>query len=243
MPHIDLNCDLGEGGVHDAAMMQLISSANIACGAHAGDDKTMRETVVLTQAHGVAIGAHPGFADRANFGRREVAMSGAELRELVRTQVLRLREFAPVRHVKPHGALYHLAARDAQVAATIVAAVREIDHSLLLYAPANSKLAEAAVADGLRVCPEVFADRRYERDGSLTPRSRPDALIHDERESAAQVLRMIREGVVRSTDGIDVPITAGTICVHGDGPNPVTVAQRLRAELTAAGIEIHAPIG
>ena len=240
-PRIDLNCDLGEGAGHDAELMPLITSASIACGAHAGDEATMRETVALALEYGVAIGAHPGFADRGHFGRREIGLSPRQAGDLVRGQILRLRALGPVRHVKPHGALYNMAARDPALAVAIADAVHEVDPALLVFAPPASELARAARGRGLRVCHEVFSDRTYQHDGSLTPRSRPDALIRDEREAVAQVLRMIREGVVRATGGTDVSIVADTVCVHGDGPDPVAFAQRLRAELIGAGIEIRAP--
>lgn len=235
---IDLNCDLGEGGGRDAELMPLITSANIACGAHAGDEATMRATVALAQRQGVAIGAHPGFADRENFGRRELALAPEEIRALVTRQVEALRALAPLRHVKAHGALYNLAARDAAVAAAIAEAVAACDPRLRLFALSGSVQARVGEARGLRVAHEVFADRTYQRDGSLTPRSRPDALIHDEAAAVAQVLRMMREGVVRATDGTEVPIRADTICVHGDGPRAVEFARRLRRELRAAGVEI-----
>ena len=238
---IDLNCDLGEGSGHDAVLMPLITSANIACGAHAGDLATMRETVALAQRHGVAIGAHPGFADRENFGRRDLALTPAEIRTTVREQIVMLRSISPVRHVKPHGALYNMAARDATVAEAITSAVHEIDPLLIVFALANSELARASVNRGLRVSNEVFADRTYRRDGSLTPRSEPGAVIHDERVAVAQVLRIIREGVVRATDGTDIAIVADTVCVHGDGPSPVKFVQRLRAEFADAGIELRVP--
>jgi 5-oxoprolinase (ATP-hydrolysing) subunit A len=236
---IDLNCDLGEGAGHDAGLMPLITSANIACGAHAGDAATMRATIALAQQHGVAIGAHPGFADRANFGRRELALPPAVVRALVRAQIEALRALSPVRHVKAHGALYNLAARDAACADAIAGAVHEVDAALIVFVPSNSEVARASRARGLRIANEVFADRTYQRDGSLTPRARPDALIRDEHTAVAQVLRMIREGVVRATDGTDVPIVADTVCLHGDGPDPVAFARRLRTELGAAGIEVR----
>jgi UPF0271 protein len=237
---IDLNCDLGEGSGHDAELMPLITSANIACGAHAGDEATMRATVALAQRHGVAIGAHPGFADRGNFGRSEMALTGSELGRLVTEQIGLLRELAPVRQVKPHGALYNLAARDAATAAVVAAAVRKADASLVLFGLAGSELVRAGRACGLRVAEEVFADRTYQRDGALTPRSRSDALIRDEGSAVAQVLRMIREGVVRATDGTDVPIVADTVCLHGDGMHAVEFARRLRTELAKAGVEVRA---
>jgi UPF0271 protein len=237
---IDLNCDLGEGAGNDAGLMPLVTSANIACGGHAGDEATMRATVALAQKHGVAIGAHPGFPDREHFGRRELALSAEEIWATVMIQIVALRAFTPLRHVKPHGALYNLAARDATVAGVVADAVLAVDKNLVLFALAGSELVNAGRARGLRVAEEVFADRTYQADGSLTPRSRPEALIQDEGVVVAQVLRMIHEGKVRATDGVDVPIKADTICIHGDGPNAVAFAQRLNAELKKAGIEIKA---
>ena len=240
MPRLDLNCDLGEGAGHDAELMACITSANIACGAHAGDEATMRATVALAQRHGVAVGAHPGFADRENFGRKERTLPAAALCSLVREQMAALARFAPLRHVKPHGALYNLAARDRAVAEVIAGAVQAADATLVLFALAGSELARAGKACGLRVAEEVCADRTYQRDGSLTPRSRPDALITDDATAVAQVLRMVREGVVRATDGTDVTITAETVCLHGDGPHAVAFARRLQRELAEAGVELRA---
>ena len=239
---IDLNCDLGEGARHDAELMPLITSANIACGAHAGDLATMRNSVALAQAHGVALGAHPGFADREHFGRRELSLSPAEIRALVIGQISALAALGPLRHVKPHGALYTLAARDAAVAGAVAEAVWAVDPALALFALAGSELVRAGHGRGLRVVSEVFADRTYQRDGSLTPRSRTDALIHDEDAAVAQVLRMVGEGCVRATDGSDVSIVADTICLHGDGPQAVAFARRLNAELNRAGIALAAPV-
>jgi UPF0271 protein len=240
MPFIDLNCDLGEGAGNDAGLMPLVTSANIACGGHAGNEATMRATVALAQKHAVAIGAHPGFPDREHFGRRELEMSPEETWATVMIQIMALRAIAPLRHVKPHGALYNLAARDAVVAGVIVDAVLAVDKELILFALAGSELVKAGRARGLRVAEEVFADRTYQADGSLTPRSRPEAMIQDEDAVVTQVLRMISEGKVRSIGGVDVSIKADTICIHGDGPNAVAFAQRLNVELRKAGIEIKA---
>jgi UPF0271 protein len=241
MPRLDLNCDLGEGAGHDAELMACLTSANLACGAHAGDEATMRATVALAQRHGVAIGAHPGFADRENFGRKDVALPAAALRSLVMAQIATLARYAPLRHVKPHGALYNLAARDRAAAEVIAGAVQAADATLVLFALAGSELARAGRACGLHVAEEVFADRTYQRDGSLTPRSRADALITNEATAVAQVLRMVREGVVRATDGSEVPVTADTVCVQGDGMHAVAFACRLKRELMAAGVELRAP--
>jgi UPF0271 protein len=240
MIKIDFNCDLGEGAGHDAALMPLITSANIACGAHAGDDASMRATVALAKQHGVAIGAHPGFADRANFGRRELSLSPDEIHDLVLNQVRKLKALGPLRHVKPHGALYNMATREVAVARAVVDAIYEVDEDLILFGLAGSQLVAVADACGLPVANEVFADRSYQPDGSLTPRSQPGALITDEAVAVAQALRMVREGKVRATDGTDVLIRADTICLHGDGTDPVTFARRLRAEFAAAGIELRA---
>lgn len=233
---IGLNCDLGEGAGHDAELMPLITSVNIACGGHAGDEATMRATVELAKKHGVAIGAHPGFADREHFGRRELALPPAEIFALVKTQVLALQAFSPLKHVKPHGGLYNLAARDATVAGAIAVAVRTVDPKLILVGLAGSELIKAGRARGLRVAEEVFADRTYQPDGTLTPRSQPNALITDEDAAVAQVLRLIREGKVRATDGTDISLQADTVCIHGDGANAVAFAKRLSFKLKQAGI-------
>jgi UPF0271 protein len=245
---VDLNCDLGEGGPHDAALMPLVTSANIACGGHAGDETTMKASIALALQHGTAIGAHPGIADRENFGRLERPLTGDEVRELVAVQTERLQRLAEaaggmLTHVKPHGALYTMAARDPAVAAAVAVAVYEVDSRLVLVGLAGSHLVEAGLAGGLRVMQEAFADRTYQADGSLTPRRRPDALITDEARAVAQVLRMVTEGRVTATDGSDVEIRAETICLHGDGTRPVEFAQELRRALAAAGVEVgvHRP--
>jgi UPF0271 protein len=236
---IDFNCDLGEGGGADGELMPWITSANIACGGHAGDVVTMRETVALAEAHGVAVGAHPGFLDRENFGRREQELTAGALRELVTSQIEALRGCGSVRHVKPHGALYNQAARDPEMAKIVAEAVYEIDPKLILFGLAGSELVRAGRKRGLRVASEVFADRTYQADGSLTPRSRSDAVITDEAAAVAQVLRMVGDGLVRSTDGSTVPIEADTVCLHGDGPKAVAMARRLNEALRESGIELR----
>ena len=240
MRTLDLNCDLGEGAGHDAELMPLVTSASIACGAHAGDEATMRATVALAQRHGVAIGAHPGFADRANFGRKEMRLSADALRRLVIEQVAALARLAPLRHVKPHGALYTLAARDRGVADTLAEAVASIGTDFVLFALAGSELVRSGRRCGLRVAEEAFADRTYRRDGTLTPRGEPGALIADEAAAVAQVLSLARDGVVRAADDTEVLLKADTICLHGDGPHAVAFARRLRSELAAAGIRLQA---
>jgi UPF0271 protein len=233
---IDLNCDLGEGSPHDAELMPLITSANIACGAHAGDEATMRQCIALALRHGVAIGAHPGYADRDYFGRRELDLSLPEVFQLVQDQVRLLRALATfhgacVTHVKPHGALYNQAARDPLLATAIAEAVRQLDSSLVVFGLAGSELPHAARAIGLQAAEEVFADRTYRENGSLTERNRPDALIEDPTAACAQVLRMIREGVVRTIDGTDFSVHADTVCLHGDGPGAVAFARHLHDAL------------
>jgi 5-oxoprolinase (ATP-hydrolysing) subunit A len=237
---IDLNCDMGEGAGHDADLIPLVTSANIACGAHAGNLDTMIETVELALAHRVHIGAHPGFFDLENFGRTERVVSPHEAGRLVLMQIEQLYEIAGtrLRHVKLHGALYNQVARDPYLAEAVVADLARLWPQLILFALAGSQLAQAARARGLRVAEEVFADRTYRRDGSLTPRSQPDALITDEAAAVAQVMQMVREGVVRANDGTRVPIRADTVCLHGDGANAVAFARRLTAELSKAGVEI-----
>jgi UPF0271 protein len=245
---IDLNCDLGEGAGNDAALMPLISSANIACGGHAGNAVTMRETITLAMQHGVAIGAHPGFADRQNFGRREFAVTSADVRQLIVTQLGTLREVArllgtKVLHVKPHGALYNMAARDSQLADAIASAISVIDSELVLVGLAESELIRAGQAHGLRTANEVFADRTYQSDGTLTPRSCPNAMIEDEATAIAQVLQIVRTGTVTTVNGELVPVRADTVCLHGDGPDPVAFAMRLREALGATGIRVEAFAG
>lgn len=237
---IDLNCDLGESGAHDAELMPLISSANIACGVHAGDAPTMQATAALARRHGVAIGAHPGFADRDYFGRRELELPPNEIERLVREQVNALREITPLRHVKPHGGLYNRAARDCAAAEAVVRAIRAVDPSLVLYALAGSELVRVGRAAGLRVAEEVFADRTYQADGSLTPRSQPGAFVESEDAMVVQVLQMIADGIVRATDGTEVRISADTVCLHGDGSQAVAFARRLREALEQARIRIAA---
>jgi len=244
--HVDLNADLGEGAGHDDELLQLVSSASIACGFHAGDPVSVLASIRAARERGVAVGAHPGFADREDFGRIEVALPAAEVFAIVAYQLGAFRALAtaartPVNHVKPHGALYNMAVRDEKLAEAIANAVRAIDSSLLLFAPGGSVLERAAQSAKLRVVREVFADRNYLADGSLVPRTRPDALLHDPEEAAVRVLRMLREGVVRSVDGTDVGVHADTICVHGDTPGAVDFARSLRERLGKNGVSIQAP--
>ena len=243
---VDLNADLGEGAGHDSEILDLVSSANIACGFHAGDPASIFASIQAARERGVAVGAHPSFADRENFGRTEMTVPPEEVYSLVSYQVGAFHALATAagtraNHVKAHGALYNMAVRDEKLAEAIVHAVLAIDSSLLLFAPAESALERAAQPAKLRVVQEVFADRNYLADGSLVPRTRPDALLHDPEEAAVRVLRMLREGVVRSVDGKDVEVHAETICVHGDAPGAVAFARSLRESLEKNGISIQAP--
>lgn len=237
---IDLNCDLGEGAGHDAELIPLITSANIACGAHAGNLETMIETVELAARKRVSIGAHPGYFDLQHFGRVERPIEPDEAARLVLLQLEQIFEIAGerLRHVKLHGALYNQVSREPALADAVVAELGRLWPGLILFALAGSALARAASLRGLRVAEEVFADRTYRGDGSLTPRSEPGALITEEEAAVEQVLRLMRDGVVRATDGRDVPLRADTICVHGDGVRAVAFAQRLRAALKEAGVAV-----
>ena len=242
MKRIDLNCDLGEGSGNDAALMPLITSANIACGAHAGNLDTMIETVELAGRHRVMVGAHPGYFDLQNFGRVEREIGPAEAARLVLMQLEQLFEVAgsKLRHVKLHGALYNQVSRDPRLAEAVVSDLARLWPDLIVYALAGSQLAWAASARGLRVAQEVFADRTYQRDGSLTPRTAPNAVIADEAAMVEQVLSMVQRGMVRAVDGTEIPIVAETLCLHGDSPHTVAFAERLRHELAAAGIAVKA---
>ncbi|UJF34440.1 LamB/YcsF family protein [Paenibacillus hexagrammi] len=250
MLHIDLNCDMGEGfGAYrlgrDEELLDYVSSANIACGFHAGDPGTMRRTVELCVRKGVAIGAHPGLPDLQGFGRRELAISAEEAYELTLYQLGALQAFAHaaggrVSHVKPHGALYHMAAKRHDLAAAIAAAVASVSAELTLYGPPGSELLRAGAAAGLRTASEAFADRTYRRDGSLTPREQPGALLESAAAAAAQVERLVREGSVLSLEGEEVSLRAETICIHGDGAHAVEFARDIRSLLERGGIAVKA---
>lgn len=242
---IDLNCDMGEGVGDDIAMLDHVTSANIACGFHAGDAATMRRVVGAALAKGVAVGAHPGLPDRENFGRREIHTSPAEAYAMVLYQVGALAGFAQaaggrLNHVKPHGALYNMAARDRALADAIAQAVRDFDQTLILFGLAGSEMIKAAAALGLHSASEVFADRTYQDDGSLTPRGRAGAMIEDVNESLVQVRQMLA-GSVRALSGAEVPICADTLCVHGDQPEALEFARRIREALLADGVALRAP--
>ena len=242
---IDLNADLGEGAGNDEALLALVSSANIACGWHAGDAKTMRECVRWAIANGVAIGAHPSFPDRENFGRSTMQLPPEEIYAGVLYQIGALAaivkgEGGQLSHVKPHGQLYNQAAQDPVLADAIVDAVRRFDPNLKFFGLAGSLMISAAERAGLQAVEEVFADRGYMPDGSLVPRSQPGALIEDEERSLAQTLSMVREHKVTAIDGSSVAVNAQSVCLHGDGAHALAFARRIRERLTAEGIAIKA---
>lgn len=243
---VDLNADLGEGSGHDDELFTLISSANIATGFHAGDPVSMFYSIRAANGRRVAVGAHPSFADRENFGRKETVIPSAELfaqlvYQIGAFQSVALTAEARPNHVKPHGALYNMAVRDERVADVIARAIVAVDPRLILFAPDKSQLARAGEVHGLQIAREIFADRNYLSDGWLVPRTRPDALLHDPQEAAGRVLRMLREGKVRSVEGRDVEVRGETICVHGDTPGAVQFARELRTELEGEGVKICAP--
>ncbi len=245
---INLNADLGEGFGpwrmgDDVAMLDIVASANIACGGHAGDPDVMRRTVRLAKARGVSIGAHPSYPDLQGFGRRAMTLSAAELENRIAFQIGALAgiaalEAARVTHVKPHGALNNLACVDRAVADTICRAVRAIDQALILLAPAASQLVVAGRVAGLRVVEEIFADRAYLPDGQLVPRARPDAMIHGPAACLAHVLAMLEAGALIAVDGTRIATPIGSICVHGDTPDAVGVAGHLRERLGARGHQV-----
>ena len=248
MISIDLNADLGESfgrytlGM-DEKIMEVISSANIACGFHAGDPMVMERTVRLAAEAGIAIGAHPGFPDLMGFGRRNMAVSPEEARAYILYQLGALDAFLRpmgirMRHVKPHGALYNMAAADEQLARAICGAVNDFDPELRLVGLSGSLLIRAAEKTGLRAISEVFADRAYEADGSLVSRRKPGAIISDEREALRRVIRMVKEGKVKAINGEEIAIRAESVCVHGDGEKALLFAKSIREALTANDIQV-----
>ncbi len=242
---IDLSCDIGEGGAHDAELMPLVTSANIACGGHAGDNASMAAAVKLARRLGVGIGAHPGHADREHFGRRELTITPTAAARLVEEQIGALTAVAGERprHVKLHGGLYHQVAHDATLAAAVATMIAERWPRMILFAPAGSQLVAIARGEGLFVAEEAFLDRAYRADGSLVPRSQPGAVIHDPVLAAERGLRLVREGFVAASDGMPVAIRADTLCIHGDGGTPVAVAAAIREALAAVGIAVRPPDG
>jgi len=239
---IDLNADVGEG-LDDAHLLPFLTSVSVACGLHAGTPTTMDETVQLALAHGVRVGAHPGYADRERFGRVAVEMPAKEVERLVLFQIGALDGFvrsqgAHLSHVKPHGALYHAAGEFPDVARAIAEAVRRYRSTLILFGQAGSMLLEAGREAGLPVAAEAFADRRYQADGSLVPRARPDALWTDPEAAAAQALSIARDGSVTAVDGTRVSVEARTICIHGDTPGAPAIARRIRELLQQEGVAV-----
>lgn len=245
---VDLNCDLGESfGSYvlglDEEVMQHITSANIACGFHAGDPVTMQKTVNLAVKQGVALGAHPGFPDLLGFGRREMQIAPAEATAYIIYQIGALGAFATaagglLQHVKPHGALYNMAAKMPELAQAIVKGISLVDRDLILVALSGSELYRAGKEAGLKVAGEVFADRAYAADGSLVPRGKPGAMIKDPAVAALRVHRMVTEGKVTAITGEEVDVEADTVCIHGDSPDAVLFAGKVKQQLVAAGIEV-----
>ncbi|WP_035560819.1 LamB/YcsF family protein [Hymenobacter sp. IS2118] len=247
---VDLNCDMGESfGAwnmgHDEAILPFVTSANIACGFHAGDPAVMKRTVRAALRHGVAIGAHPGLPDLVGFGRRNMDISAEEAFAMTVYQLGALAavakaEGSQLHHLKPHGALYNMAATNAALAEAIAEAVYRVQPELTLYGLAGSALTKAGEKLGLKTAHEVFADRTYQANGTLTPRRQPDALIADAEVAIAQVLRMVQAGQVRAQQGHDVAIRADTVCIHGDGAHALEFAQRLNAALRDASVTLQA---
>jgi UPF0271 protein len=247
---IDINSDVGESfGAysigHDAGLMKAITSANIAAGFHGGDPSVLRETIRLAKANGVAVGAHPGFPDLVGFGRRELNVTPKEAEDFVLYQVAAVTgvawaEGVPVQHVKPHGALFNMAVRNAELAAAIARAVAAINPKLILFGLPGSEILKAGRAAGLRVAAEVFADRAYEPDGSLASRRKPGSVIHDPATVVARAVRMAKERTVVAVDGSIVSLEADTMCLHGDTPGSDDLAAKIRAGLEAAGVTVKA---
>ncbi|HTI38273.1 MAG TPA: 5-oxoprolinase subunit PxpA [Vicinamibacterales bacterium] len=246
---IDINCDMGESfgpwpmGT-DALVLPFITSANIACGAHAGDPSVMRRTVRLAREHGVSVGAHPGFPDLQGFGRREMRIPPSEVEDSVLAQIGALDAIARaegvrLRHVKAHGALYNMAARDRSLADAVARAIRAFDPSLIMLGLPGSALIDAGEAAGLTVAREGFADRSYEPDGSLTPRSREGAVLHAADVVAERAVRLVAEGRAVTSGKTTIALRVDTICVHGDTPGAATLASRVRQALAAAGVDVR----
>lgn len=249
MVRIDLNCDMGESfGRYtigaDEQIISSITSANIACGFHAGDPATMRKSVRLALDHSVSIGAHPGLDDLSGFGRRNMAITPQEAYDIVLYQIGALHGFviaegAVLHHVKPHGALYNMAAVDAELAEAVAKAVYSINPELILYGLSGSELIKAGRKLGLKTANEVFADRTYQEDGTLTPRIHEHALIKNESDAVAQVVKMVKEQTVFSTTGVEIPIKADTICIHGDGAHSVEFARKIHKVLREHDVEVR----
>ena len=252
MPSIDLNCDLGESfGAYtigmDAEILPYVTSTNIACGFHAGDPSVMQKSVLLCKKYGVQVGAHPGLPDLQGFGRRRMAISPAEAEGDVMYQIGALKAFCdaagvPLHHVKPHGALYNMAGKDASLAAAIARAIYDFDPSLILLGLSGSAMLTEGEKLGLRCAKEVFADRGYNEDGSLVNRKLPGAMITDENLAIERVLRMLEHGEVEAVTGKVIPIEADSVCVHGDNERAVEFVTKIRAAIEAHGMQV-APMG
>lgn len=248
MYKVDLNSDLGESFGNyklglDEDVLKYISSANIACGWHAGDPLVMDKTVELAYKANVAIGAHPGFPDLMGFGRREMKVTKEEAKNYIKYQVGALWAFLQSRglkmqHVKPHGGLYNMAAKDAELAMAIAEGIYEVDKNLILMGLANSEMTKAGLAVGLKVANEVFADRAYNPDGTLVSRKLEGSMIHDRDLAISRVVRMVTEGKVQAITGEDIDIKADSICVHGDNPKAVEFVDSIRKALEAEGVKI-----
>jgi UPF0271 protein len=240
MMTIDINCDMGEGMPNDADIMPYISSANIACGYHAGNEATMRNTIDLCLKHSVAIGAHPGFNDKENFGRKPIQLSADELYQLVWKQLEIIQaickeKHTKLHHVKLHGALYNMAAKDKSISKIAAQAVRNFDSELIFYGLSGSVMIAEATALGLKTANEVFADRTYKRDGTLTPRTQPHALMEYSTDVIRQVEQIVREKRVTTLTGEIIPIKADTICIHGDGDHALEFAKHIYQSLRSMG--------
>jgi UPF0271 protein len=244
---VDLNSDLGEGAGHDDEILSLVSSANIACGFHAGNPASIFDSIRAAKEKGVAVGAHPSLDDRKNFGRSEMQVSAAEAYALVAYQVGAFQALCTaagveMNHVKPHGALYNMAVRDRELSDAIAHGVLAVETQAILFAPAGTELFRAGQELGLQTAAEVFADRNYNSDGTLVSRTKPDALLHDPAAAAERVVRMLTKGKIRAVDGGDVSVKAETICVHGDTPGAVEFVRTLRARLELNEVTIAAPV-
>lgn len=247
---IDINCDMGESfGIYglgeDEKIIPYITSANIACGFHGGDPVVMEKTVRLAKSHNVAVGAHPGYPDLIGFGRRKIDTVRGEIKNYVLYQIGAIAAFAgaagvELQHVKLHGALYNLAARDERAAAEVIEAVKSYDPDLCLFCPAGSMIVEMARGAGLKVAREAFADRAYTGDGQLAPRNVRGAVIHDPRKVRERVLKLVKTGIVVSLDGDDIELDADSLCVHGDTPDAWQIAKVVKEALETAGISISA---
>lgn len=242
MKSIDLNVDLGEGGGHDQALMAYASSVNIACGGHAGDAKSIRHSIALAQQAKVAIGAHPGYEDRENFGRRPMHLSAGEIRDMILRQLERILYICPkLHHIKPHGALYNQADQDETMAEALVAAIAEVQPDALIYCPPGGALVRAASHHNMASCAEGFIDRRYQNDGSLCPRSAPNAVIETRNEAVAQALQFVSNGTATTIDQAVIPLDVKTLCVHGDGKNALALLHVIRSIFEGENIKIAAP--